>query len=107
MRKTFLTIVVLSLLMMAISVVVFHTVLGLGWVDSLYFVVTTMTTTGYGDISLAKESTGIKLFGVMLMLTSAALMTATLGMVTDYLLHARLENFFGRSEEHRLNSSHT
>lgn len=96
MRKTFLTIVVLSLLMMSIAVVVFHTALGLGWVDSLYFVVTTMTTTGYGDISLAKESTGIKLFGVMLMLTSAALMTATLGMVTDYLLHARLENFFGR-----------
>ncbi|MFM2095840.1 MAG: hypothetical protein RIS70_2964 [Planctomycetota bacterium] len=96
MRKTFLTIVVLSLLMMTVAVVVFHTALGLGWVDSLYFVVTTMTTTGYGDISLAKESTGIKLFGVMLMLTGAALMTATLGMVTDYLLHVRLENFFGR-----------
>lgn len=96
MRKTFLTIVVLSLLMMAIAVVVFHTALGLSWVDSLYFVVTTMTTTGYGDISLAKESTGIKLFGVLLMLSGAALMTATLGMVTDYLLHARLEHFFGR-----------
>ena len=51
MRKTFLVVIVLSGLVMVSGVVVYHFALGLPWVDSFYFVVTTMTTVGYGDIS--------------------------------------------------------
>lgn len=96
MQKTFLIIVVLALLLMGIAVAVFHRALQLSWIDSLYFVVTTMTTTGYGDISLREAPNSVKVFGVLLMLSSAGLMTATLGMITDYVLHMRLEKFFGR-----------
>src|SRR5205085_5294495 len=41
----------ISLLLLA-SVVVFHVFDHLGWVDSLYFTVTTASTTGYGDFNL-------------------------------------------------------
>jgi len=95
-RRRFLIVVLLALLLMAAGVVVFRAALALSWIDALYFVVTTMTTTGYGDYHLKDAPRGIKVFGILLMLSSAALMTATLAMITDYILHARLEQFFDR-----------
>jgi voltage-gated potassium channel len=42
-----------------------------GYVNALYFTVTTLTTTGYGDIT--PETTGAKLFAVLIMIVGVAL----------------------------------
>ena len=64
-----------------ISVGVFAWALHLRWVDAVYFVVTTATTTGYGDISLKDGPDWLKLFGCLVMLSGGAL----LGIVFSYL----------------------
>ena len=63
------------------SVFVFRHALHLSSVDALYFVVTTATTTGYGDISLKDTPDWVKLFGCLVMLTGGAL----LGILFSYL----------------------
>src|SRR5262249_42638352 len=77
------------------GVLVFHYGHDLSWLDALYFIVTTMTTVGYGDISLKDASDSVKLFGVFFMLASAGLLAATFGILTDYLIKVRLEQLFG------------
>ena len=63
------------------SIFVFRHALHLSLVDALYFVVTTATTTGYGDISLKDTPDWLKLFGCFVMLTGGAL----LGILFSYL----------------------
>ena len=63
------------------SVFVFGHALHLRLVDAIYFVVTTATTTGYGDISLKDGPDWLKLFGCGVMLTGGAL----LGIMFSYL----------------------
>ncbi len=63
------------------SVFVFRHALRLSPVDALYFVVTTATTTGYGDISLKDTPDWVKLYGCAVMLIGGAL----LGIVFSYL----------------------
>ena len=67
--------------MLVASVFVFRHALHLSSVDALYFVVTTATTTGYGDISLKDTPDWVKLFGCLVMLTGGAL----LGILFSYL----------------------
>src|SRR5262245_22998018 len=98
MRRTFLVVITLAGLVMATGVVVFRYGMGLTWLDSFYFVVSTMTTVGYGDISLKEAPDGVKLFGTFLMLSSAALLAATFGILTDYLVKSRLEELLGRGK---------
>jgi Trk K+ transport system NAD-binding subunit len=96
MRKAFLVVVTAAGVLMLASVVVFRYGLELSWLDALYFVVTTMTTVGYGDISLKEAPAWVKVFGIFLMLSSAALLAATFGIITDYVLKTRLEQLLGR-----------
>ena len=63
------------------SIFVFRHALHLSLVDALYFVVTTATTTGYGDISLKDTPDWLKLFGCLVMLTGGAL----LGILFSYM----------------------
>ena len=80
---------------MVSAVVVFHYGHDLSWLDSVYFVVTTMMTVGYGDISLKDATPAVKIFGIFLMLASGALLAGVFGIITDYLLKSRLEQLFG------------
>ena len=66
---------------LVIAAVVFAHVLHLSPVDAFYFVVTTATTTGYGDISLKDTPDWVKIFGCVVMLSGGAL----LGIVFSYL----------------------
>ena len=95
MRKTFLVVVTLFGLLVLTSVVVFRNGLGLSWLDSVYFTVSTVMTVGYGDINLQNAPPGVKVFGIFLMLSSAALMAATIGILTDTILKIRLEQILG------------
>jgi len=69
----------------------------------VYFTVTTMTTVGYGDISLKDAPDGVKVFGVLLMLASAGLLAATFGVITDSLIKLRLEQLLGLRRSHMRN----
>ena len=83
---------VLLLAVTLLSVIVFQSALGLSSVDSLYFVVTTITTTGYGDFSLRDASTAMKLYGAFLMLCGAAIVATVFSIFTDLLLRTRLRD---------------
>jgi voltage-gated potassium channel Kch len=87
LRAVFLAIVSVTL----ISVVVFQVGMQLSTLDALYFVVTTATTTGYGDASI-----WVKLYACGMMVMSAAGMAVLFSMVTDYIVTARLMQLVGR-----------
>lgn len=82
-------------LLMIAAVVVFHFGMRLSWIDALYFVITTVTTVGYGDISLRDAPPGVKLFGTFLMFAGGAFMAALFGIITDMLLRLRLQEYLG------------
>ncbi len=81
--------------LLACSSAVFHYGHGLSWLDAVYFTVTTMTTVGYGDISLKDAAPAIKVYGIFLMIASAGLLAATFGVLADALIKARLEQLLG------------
>jgi Trk K+ transport system NAD-binding subunit len=80
------------------SVFVFHYGMSspeLSWLDALYFTAATMTTVGYGDISLKDAPAGVKIYGILLMAASVGLLAMTFGLITDYLIKMRLEQLLG------------
>jgi voltage-gated potassium channel Kch len=103
MRRKLAVLIGLAVGLLSSGVLVFHSGLELSWLDALYFTVTTMTTVGYGDIALKDARDGVKLFGVFFMLASAGLLAATFGILTDYLIKARLEQLFGPWRSHMRN----
>ncbi len=52
----------------------FHAVFGGAWLDAVYFVVTTMTTTGYGDLT-PDRSNPVDVIAAMLLMLSGAILT--------------------------------
>jgi Trk K+ transport system NAD-binding subunit len=55
-----------------------------------YFVVTTMTTTGYGDISLATNGPYIQFAGIVLMILSVAILNLTFAFFAAAVVRAQL-----------------
>lgn len=84
------------LLLTSVSAAVFELDLHLSWYQAIYFVVTVMTTTGFGDISLKDQGPAVVLFGTGLMLVGAMLMAVLYASVTEVLLSIRLGTFFER-----------
>jgi Trk K+ transport system NAD-binding subunit len=83
-------------MIMVISTVVFSVFAGYDVITSLYFTVTTITTTGFGDINLKDAAPGLKLFGIGLMLIGAASLAAFYALITDAIVSARLTSFLDR-----------
>jgi hypothetical protein len=52
----------------------FHAVFGGAWLDAIYFVVTTMTTTGYGDLT-PDRSEPLDVLAAMLLMLSGIILT--------------------------------
>lgn len=82
--------------LVVLAIVYFHTADGLSWIDSLYFVVVTIATVGYGDISLAKSSTVSKLVGVLLILSSTAFIWMIFSLTVDRIIKQRGQLALGR-----------
>src|SRR5579872_5431828 len=76
--------------------VLFHFTEKLRWIDALYFTVTVMTTTGFGDISLRDSSIAAKLFGIGLMLSAVILASLLFSFIADRLFKKRSEVALGR-----------
>ena len=78
------------------AVFVFGRGLHLRPVDAFYFVVTTATTTGYGDISLKDAPDWIKLFGCVVMLTGGALLGILFSTLAALATAERLDETMSR-----------
>jgi len=95
-RRIVFVVLGVTLALLVVGVLVFRRALGLSWVDSVYFVVTTFTGVGYGDISLREASGPAKMFGVVLMVGGVASMAAAFAILVELLLRSQLEAIFGR-----------
>ncbi|MEZ0324854.1 MAG: TrkA family potassium uptake protein [Fimbriimonas sp.] len=78
------------------SVVVFHYGMNLEPIDALYYVITTVTTVGYGDITPIDATVPIKLFSCLLMVLGSASIAISYSIVTDYIVSQRLLQLGGR-----------
>ncbi len=78
-----------------LATIVYMEAKGLDFVASLYFVITTMVTVGYGDINLAEDPAEIKLFGSALMIVSLLIFSVITAFVTNWVLSTRLSRLFG------------
>jgi len=85
-----------------LSVWVFARALHLSLIDSIYFVVTTATTTGYGDISLRDGPDWVKMFGAVVMLSGGALLGIVFSQLAAAATANRIEEVNGRRAQ-RLN----
>ncbi len=64
----------------------------MNWLNALYFATETLTTTGYGDFSLASESAAIRLWAIGMMLVGAIGSALVVAFAADVLLSRRLLN---------------
>jgi Trk K+ transport system NAD-binding subunit len=87
---------VTSLAMLVVSVVVFSVFMGLNPLDAFYFVIATITTTGYGDINLSGAGWALKVYGTLMMFAGAATLAVLFALVADYFLTERIETLLGR-----------
>ncbi len=79
------------------TVVLFHKQLGMPIVDSFYFVVTIITTVGFGDYNLMNAPYYMKIYGAFLMVCGAAIMAMLFSVITDLLISTRLRDVMGRA----------
>jgi Trk K+ transport system NAD-binding subunit len=92
LRTIFLALNIVILL----SVGVFHYAMHLSLIDAFYFVVTTVTTVGYGDITPRHDSTALKLYTCLLMLLGSATIATLFSIITDFIVTARFRQLLGR-----------
>ena len=92
------TIATLILALVLISVVAFQFVLHLSLVDALYFVITTVTTTGYGDITPKDFGVSEKILVCALMILGSAGVATFYSILTDYLIRARFNQMLGQQD---------
>lgn len=70
----------------------------LDWVSAVYFTVTIITTTGFGDFNLAIQEWPLKIFGIFSMLSGAATVACLFAFLTNYLISIRLDEELGRQQ---------
>jgi Trk K+ transport system NAD-binding subunit len=62
---------------------------GMSWVDAFYFTNETITTTGYGDFSFAKQPTWLRLYAAVLMVAGVTTTALLVAFIADLLLSRR------------------
>lgn len=82
--------------LMSISVLVFRYGMGLSLVDAVYFMVTTLTTTGYGDISVKDQAVWLKVYCSLMMLLGSATIATVYSLITDWIVTARVRELLGQ-----------
>ena len=97
-----LVVVALLFLLVAMAgALAFDELLRIDLLDSLYFVVTTVTTTGYGDITTLDASPQAQLLNVLLMLLGGLMLALVFALVTDAIVGARLTRALGQYPVHK------
>lgn len=75
---------------------VFKSVGNLSWVDAFYFSAVTVSTVGYGDITLFGLSPGVKIFNATFILGSMVLVSVFFAILIDRMLEKRYQIELGR-----------
>lgn len=83
--------------LMVVSVFVFGYGMNLRLLDAFYFLVTTVTTTGYGDISPKDASAWLKLYACLVMILGSFATATLYSMITDFVLAERFSSALGRT----------
>ena len=78
------------------AVVFFHYAEQLSWLDALYFVIVTIATVGYGDISLLRSDAVSKIVGMGLILGSTCFIWMIFSLTVDRIIRRRIQNALGR-----------
>jgi voltage-gated potassium channel Kch len=73
----------------------FGMAMGLSPVDALYFVVSTVTTTGYGDISPRSFGVGAEVAAMFVMLGGTTLSAVLFALISDRLFTLRIDTALG------------
>jgi len=79
-----------------LSVWFFARALGVSGFDALYFVVETITNTGYGDFAIREAGFWAKLVSILLMIGGAGLLALVYALVTGWFIARRLDVLQGR-----------
>lgn len=80
------------------AVVFFHFSENLSWINSVYFVIVTVATVGYGDINLLQSSITSKLVVVLLILASTVFIWMIFSLTIDRILKKRIQRALGRKK---------
>ena len=94
-RLRVMTAIVLGLTVTGIAIFWWFSEQELDLIDAIYFTVTIMTTTGFGDIHLRNAPPVLQLYGVALMLAGTAALAILFALITDALISARLARVLG------------
>ena len=94
-RLRVMTVTVLVLTLTGIAIFWLFSEQDLDLIDAIYFTVTIMTTTGFGDIHLRNAPPPLQLYGVALMLSGTAALAILFALITDALISARLARVIG------------
>jgi Trk K+ transport system NAD-binding subunit len=94
-RLRVMTVIVLVLTLTGIAIFWLFSEQDLDLIDAIYFTVTIMTTTGFGDIHLRNAPPPLQLYGVALMLSGTAALAILFALITDALISARLARVIG------------
>ena len=94
-RLRVMTVIVLGLTVTGIAIFWWFSGQELDLIDAIYFTVTIMTTTGFGDINLREAPPALQLYGVALMLAGTAALAILFALITDALISARLARVLG------------
>jgi len=87
--------------LVAVATTFFHFAEHISWVNALYFVVVTVSTVGYGDITLVNSPTSSKLVAIALILASTAFMWLIFSLTVDRIIKRRVQTALGRRKYSR------
>ena len=82
----------------AAAVTYFHHAEHLSWLDALYFVVVTVSTVGYGDITLLKAGAMSKIVDIALILSSTIFIWTIFSLTVDRIIKRRVQLALGRKK---------
>lgn len=84
--------------LIAMSVFIFSAGLGLSLIDAFYYVISTVTTTGYGDITPREHGPSMQIYATVVMLLGSVTMAVFYSIVTDFIVRSRFEWILSRSK---------
>jgi Trk K+ transport system NAD-binding subunit len=95
------TAMVAALALVVVSMLVLHFTYRvprghLSLLNSLYFTVETISTVGFGDFYFSHQSAWLEIYGILLILAGATLVTTVFALVTNALVAWRIEQSLGR-----------